>query len=100
MQDKLNEMARELLEYWLRNNIRQDFKFFELFVKVSLLSYSITNITDIDIQDIEISKLMTYIERQFKLSLISSRIFQWLNENNGNKFILNIYERLSIMRTL
>lgn len=100
MQDKLNEMARELLEYWLRNNIRQDFKFFELFVKVSLLSYSITNITDIDIQDIEISKLMTYIERQFKLPLISSRIFQWLNENNGNKFILNIYERLSIMRTL
>ena len=46
IKDTLNDIAKELLCYWLSHNLRQDFKVFEQFVKISSVLYDIDVITD------------------------------------------------------
>lgn len=98
--NELNEVSTELLKYWLENDIRKDFNFFELFVKVATLNYQYPRMISEYEKDIEIAKLMTYIERQYKVPMLSINIETWLKQDTLNEFIFNIYTKLSDMRNL
>lgn len=98
--NELDSVSRELLKYWLENDIRKDFSFFELFVKVCTLNYRYPSIISEYEKDIEIAKLMTYIERRYKVPMLGINIETWLKESKLNEFIFNIYTKLSDMRNL
>lgn len=94
MNEELNTIAQQLLDYWLNNNIVKNFNLFELFIKVSKLSYM-----DNDKNE-ELLKLITYIEYQYAIPVLSINVNAWLEENEYNSFIYGIYQKLSSLKMI
>lgn len=94
MNEKLNTIAQQLLNYWLNNNIVKNFTLFELFIKVSKLSYM-----DSDKNE-ELLKLITYIKYQYAIPVLSINVDAWLEENECNSFIYGIYQKLSSLKMI
>lgn len=94
MNEELNTIAQQLLNYWLNNNIVKNFTLFELFIKVSKLSY-----IDSDKNE-ELLKLITYIKYQYAIPVLSINVDAWLEENECNSFIYGIYQKLSSLKMI
>lgn len=94
MNEELNTIAQQLLDYWLNNNIVKNFNLFELFIKVSKLSYM-----DNDKNE-ELLKLITYIKYQYAIPVLSINVEAWLEENECNSFIYGIYQKLSSLKMI
>ena len=94
MNEELNTIAQQLLDYWLNNNIVKNFTLFELFIKVSKLSYM-----DSDKNE-ELLKLITYIKYQYTIPVLSINVDAWLEENECNSFIYGIYQKLSSLKMI
>ena len=94
MTEELNTIAQQLLDYWLNNNIVKNFNLFELFIKVSKLSYM-----DNDKNE-ELLKLITYIKYQYAIPVLSINVNAWLEENECNSFIYGIYQKLSSLKMI
>lgn len=94
MNEELNTIAQQLLDYWLNNNIVKNFNLFELFIKVSKLSYM-----DNDKNE-ELLKLITYIKYQYAIPVLSINVNAWLEENECNSFIYGIYQKLSSLKMI
>lgn len=94
MNEELNTIAQQLLNYWLNNNIVKNFTLFELFIKVSKLSYM-----DSDKNE-ELLKLITYIKYQYAIPVLSINVDAWLEEKECNSFIYGIYQKLSSLKMI
>lgn len=100
IENELNDIASELLKHWLDGNVQKEFNLFEMFVKVSSLYYDYSNTSDTCQKDLALASIMTYIEKQFKVPMLSINLDSWLNEKPNHKFIYSIYTRLSDLRDL
>lgn len=94
MNEELNTIAQQLLDYWLNNNIVKNFTLFELFVRVSKLSYMNNDSNE------ELLKLITYIKYQYSIPVLSINVDAWLEENEYNGFIYGIYQKLSSLKMI
>lgn len=99
LENQLNEIETELLNTWFKSNIRKDFRYFQLFVRISKLSYLSSTLSEYK-RDLEIASIMTFIERHFHVPMLQINVDNWLQEDKNNPFIFKIYKTLSNFRTL
>lgn len=97
MQSELNSISQSLLKTLFTT--KKDFKYYELFFLTNKLSHNILNI-DLYTTDLELANIMTFMERNFKIPMLQININTWLKEDKNNNYILDIYNRLSNLRSL
>lgn len=97
MQNELNSISQSLLKTLFTT--KKDFKYYELFFLTNKLSHNILNI-DLYTTDLELANIMTFMERNFKIPMLQININTWLKEDKNNNYILDIYNRLSNLRSL
>lgn len=97
MQSELNSISQSLLKTLFTT--KKDFKYYELFFLTNKLSHNIPNI-DLYTTDLELTNIMTFMERNFEIPMLQININTWLKEDKNNNYILDIYNRLSNLRSL
>lgn len=100
LENELNSLSEEIADYWFKNNRKKDFRFFELFSKVNKLAYNATNRINLDNRDVELANVMSFVEKRFCIPVLKINIKSWLNEDKNNDFVLDVYRKLSLLRSL
>lgn len=89
MNVELNIILQQLLNRWLNSNIIKNFTLFELFVRLSKLSYNNQNKCE------ELIKTIAFIESNYSIPILAVSVTGWIEESESNKFIYDIYSSLS-----
>ena len=76
---------------WLETNIIKNFSLFELFVRVSKLSYNDCSKFE------ELIKTIAYMEEHYSIPILAVQVNNWINENEMNRFIYDVYSSLSTL---
>lgn len=97
LERELLRIAQELLNCWLKN-VYSNMDIFELYMEISHLIYNLPNKTYE--KDLMLAQVMTEIESQYKIPLLGINIPNWLQKNYHNKFILEVYEKISNLRSI
>ena len=87
----MDVVLHQILMKWLETNIIKNFSLFELFVRVSKLSYN--NCSRYE----ELIKTIAYIEEHYSIPILAVQVNNWINENEMNRFIYDIYSSLSTL---
>lgn len=82
-------LLHQILIQWLNTNVIKNFSFFELFVRVSKLSYNDCSRYE------ELVKTIAYIEEHYSIPVLAVQVNDWIAENETNRFIYDIYSSLS-----
>ena len=89
MNELVGVVLQQLLSQWLKTDIIKNFSLFELFVKISKLTYNDTNRYE------GLIKTIALIEENYSIPFLAVKVDSWINENDNNKFIYNTYSDLS-----
>lgn len=98
MIETLMEVAEDLLKFWISHNVFKDFSIFQLFMRVCNLLSNLPE--DIDSQDVQLASIMTWMEREYKIPMLDVNIKNWLKTNEHSKFILDVYNKISDLRSI
>lgn len=99
MEQELLNLAEITLHYWLKNTYK-NIDTFDLYIEIAHLLYQISTTKNTDIQDIKLSNFMTCLERKYSIPLLNIDISNWLQKDNKNKLVLDVYEKVSNLRTI
>lgn len=99
MEQELLKLAEITLHYWLKN-IYKNIDTFNLYIEISHLLYQISITHDIDSKDIKLADFMTCLERKYNIPLLNMDISNWLIKDNKNKIVLDVYKKVSNLRTI
>ena len=97
MQSELSNISKSLLKKIFTS--KKNNKYCELFCLTYKLKQCVPFI-DLYTIDIEIANIMTFMERNFEIPMLQININTWLKEDKNNNYILDIYNRLSNLRSL
>lgn len=105
MQEKLNDIAQMIEDYFTEEVWHLPPPIKEIDYKLSLLAHKIyklrDNIKEVNDLDKEISNIMTHIELEFKVPMLGANIPKWLEEDRiRHDIILKVYNQLSNLRSL
>lgn len=87
----MDVVLHQILMKWLETNVIKNFSLFELFVRVSKLSYN--NCSRYE----ELIKTIAYIEEHYSIPILVVQVNTWIAENEMNRFIYDIYSSLSTL---
>lgn len=87
----MDVVLHQILMKWLNTNVIKNFSFFELFVRVSKLSYNDCSRCE------ELIKTIAYIEEYYSIPILAVQVNAWIDENEKNRFIYDIYSSLSTL---
>ena len=91
LNDLMDVVLHQILMKWLNTNVIKKFSLFELFVRVSKLSYNDCSRYE------ELIKIIAYIEEHYSIPILAVQVNTWIDENETNKFIYEIYSSLSTL---
>ena len=87
----MDAVLHQILMKWLNTNVIKNFSLFELFVRVSKLSYN--NCCRYE----ELIKTIAYMEEHYSIPILAVQVNNWIAENEMNRFIYDIYSSLSTL---
>lgn len=100
MEKELKELVNLLFEQLNGNKKNGDYRYYELFSKINRFVYELPIIKSDYVKDLELSRIMTFIEQEFKVPMLAINKEEWIKLDNNNKFILSIYDTLSNLRSI
>ena len=88
MNNELNSLLKLTLNRWLNSNIIENFFLFEIYVKISNLTYEQDNYYN------NLLKIIVSLEKDYLIPKTTIEIKKWLKKNDYNRIIYDIYYKL------
>lgn len=88
MNNELNSLLKMTLNRWLNSNIIENFFLFEIYVKISNLTYEQDNYYN------NLLKIIVSLEKDYTIPETAIEIKKWLKKNDYNRIIYDIYYKL------